>query len=142
MTTQNKRKIMSQISQASSSKFVLISGGRVPDNTSGGDGGNIDLMEARVLKLEDFAQDTRDRLTRIETRLDNTATKADVAELRAEIADTKADLVKWIVGTAIGLGVAGITVMTFVLNNATPKNPVAPTQPPIIINIPSQAPVK
>lgn len=30
-----------------------------------------DDMEARIAKLEDFAQDTRDRLTRIESRLDN-----------------------------------------------------------------------
>lgn len=39
-------------------------------------------MEARVNKLEDFAQDTRDRLTRIESRLDTFqsmfATKEDL----------------------------------------------------------------
>ena len=105
---------------------------------SGGEPPYDEGMEARIAKLEDSATETRDRLVRIETRLDNTATKADVAELRAEISDTKADLVKWIVGTAIGLGVAGITVMTFVLNNAAPKTPAAPQQQPIIINIPSQ----
>lgn len=85
-------------------------------------------MESRVSKLEDFAQDTRDRLTRIETKLETVATKA-------ELHDMKAEMVKWIVGTAIGLGVAGITVMTFVLNNAIPKG-VSQTQP-IIITIPS-----
>lgn len=37
-------------------------------------------MEARVKKLEDFAQDTRDRLTRIEAGLGNFATKADLHE--------------------------------------------------------------
>lgn len=84
-------------------------------------------MDARVAKLEDFAQDTRDRLTRIETKLETVATKA-------ELHDMKAEMVKWIVGTAIGLGVAGITVMTFVLNNAMPKA-VSQTQP-IIITIP------
>lgn len=35
-------------------------------------------MEARVAKLEEFAQDTRDRLVRIETRLDTFATKEDM----------------------------------------------------------------
>ena len=124
------------------SVHALPTSNRAPPVDPPGGGGDNGGMEARVMKLEDFAQDTRDRLTRIETRLDNTATKADVAELRAEISDTKADLVKWIVGTAIGLGVAGITVMTFVLNNAAPKASIAPAQQPIIINIPAQPATK
>jgi len=36
-------------------------------------------MEARIAKLEDFAADTRERLVKIETRLEQTATKADLA---------------------------------------------------------------
>jgi hypothetical protein len=35
-------------------------------------------MEARVIALEEFAVETRDRLTRIETRLDTFVTKADL----------------------------------------------------------------
>ena len=35
-------------------------------------------MEARVAKLEEFAQETRDRLARIETRMDTFATKEDM----------------------------------------------------------------
>ncbi|WP_137921665.1 hypothetical protein [Hydrogenophaga sp. 2FB] len=95
----------------------------------------MDGMEARVIKLEEFAQDTRDRLTRIETRIDQTATKADVS-------DAMNNLIKWVVGTAAGLGVAGITVMSFVLNNATPKAPASASPPPIVIQIPAlpQAP--
>ena len=92
-------------------------------------------METRVAKLEEFAADTRDRLARIETRLDGIearmATKADLAELAST-------MVKWIVGAASGLGIAGITVMTFVLNNATPKASSAPPAP-IIINVPTPA---
>ncbi|MGC4396023.1 hypothetical protein [Hydrogenophaga sp. T2] len=101
---------------------------------SGIDGGPPDNggMEARVVKLEEFAQDTRDRLTRIETRLDQTATKADLSEAMN-------GLVKWVVGTAVGLGVAGITVMTFVLNNATPRAATSPNPPPVIINVPPPA---
>ncbi len=96
-------------------------------------------MEARVTALEDFAKDAKERLTRIETKLDHTATKADVAEA----ANSQ---IKWMVGTAAGLGVAAITVMTFVLNNAAPKSPPAvpaaaiqPSQAPIIINVPAAA---
>lgn len=103
---------------------------------NGGGGGNIGPMEARVIKLEEFAQDTRDRLTRIETRLDQTATKADLAE-------GISSMVKWVVGTAVGLGVAGITVMTFVLNHAAPKSvpSASVNQPPaIIINVPPATP--
>jgi len=35
-------------------------------------------MEARVVALEEFAVETRDRLARIETRLDTFVTKADL----------------------------------------------------------------
>lgn len=50
---------------------------RVPVDRSGG-GGDNGGMEARVAKLEGFAQDTRDRLARIETRMDTFATKEDL----------------------------------------------------------------
>jgi len=43
------------------------------------------LMEARVLKLEQFAVETRDRLARIETRLDTFATKEDLQALKADL---------------------------------------------------------
>jgi hypothetical protein len=35
-------------------------------------------VQARIIDLEKFAIETRDRLTRIETRLDTFATKADL----------------------------------------------------------------
>jgi hypothetical protein len=35
-------------------------------------------MEARIIALDEFAVDARDRLARIETRLDTFATKADL----------------------------------------------------------------
>lgn len=94
----------------------------------GGGGGYDNLMEARLTKLEDFAADAKERLSKIETRLDQTATKADLHEQTST-------MVKWIVGTVSGLGVAGITVMTFVLNNAVPKTQLPqPPQPlPIVI---------
>ena len=88
-------------------------------------------MEARVIKLEDFAIDTRERLTRSETKLDATATKADLM-------DAVNGQIKWMIVTAVGLGVAAVTVMTFVLNNATPKTASVAQPPAIIINIPAQ----
>lgn len=107
---------------------------------SGGGGGDNGDMEARVAKLESIAAKTSDGLialdkdigtikSQMESFAEHYATKADLFEM-------KADLIKWIVGTAIGLGVAGITVMTFVLNNAIPKAQPMQNQPPIIINVP------
>jgi hypothetical protein len=63
-----------------------------------------------------------------------------VAELRAEMAQNTAQIIKWMVGTWIAGIVLFITVMTFVLNNAIPKTPVAApvAQPPIIIQLPPQ----
>jgi hypothetical protein len=42
-------------------------------------------MQARLLKFEEFEADTRDRLARIETRLDTFATKADLNALKADL---------------------------------------------------------
>jgi predicted methyltransferase len=93
-------------------------------------------MEARITKLEEFAAETKDRLVRIETRLDGiNATMATMAT-KADLADLSERMIKWIAGTAIAMSAAAITVMTFVLNHATPKAPVV--QPaPIIITIPA-----
>jgi hypothetical protein len=110
-----------------------------PSRNGGLDGGNEpphdDGMGSRVTKLEDFVIDARDRLTRIETRLDQTATKSDLHE-------SSNSHIKWIVGTAAGLGVALITVMSVVLNNAIPKalsyDPVS-SAPVIIYSQPTPA---
>lgn len=101
-------------------------GGEPPDNGA---------MEERVKKLEDGQQELKTQLVRIDTRLDHIettmATKADLAEMASSI-------IKWIVGTALVISGTAVTVMTFVLNNATPKAPAAPQQP-IVIYAPSAA---
>lgn len=75
-----------------------------------------------------------ERLATLEARFDAVLpTLATKADLQGAVND----LVKWIVVTAVGLGVAGITVMTFVLNNAVPKAPTPVAQAPIIINVPA-----
>lgn len=98
-------------------------------------------IDNRVIRLEEFAAVTGERLARIESRLEDTATKADLAEkvgeLKAELAEKAGELksdihrtsnetIRWIVGMGVGLGVAAITIITFVLNYATPKAPVTP----------------
>ena len=102
-------------------------------------------MEARIAKLEDFAVETRERLANIEARLEQTATKADlnekIGELRVEMHKGFADVIKWMVGLAIVLSATSVTVMTFVLNNATPKIPPPAPQPPVVIYT-QQAPPK
>lgn len=62
----------------------------------GGDGGGYDEnMETRVLKLEECVNDARDRLARIETRLDQTATSADI---HREMTDQTWRLVTFVCG--------------------------------------------
>lgn len=98
-------------------------------------------MDAGPIKLEEFAVEARERFARIETRLDQTATRADLAEaiggLRVEMHREFAGMVKWMVGTAVVLGAAAITVITFVLNYATPpRNP----PPPLVQAVPAAQP--
>lgn len=119
-----------------------------PTDSRRSDGDNED-MEARVKALEEAVKNLPTKADLDELRH---ATKTDLAELRlsakADLAAAENGIIKWVVGTALGLGAAAITIMTFVLNNAIPKTPssqsttqVAPTpQPPIIINVPSAAP--
>lgn len=78
------------------------------------------------------------RIARLEAKLDYLATKEDLAKLDTKLSNMESNLVKWIVGTAIALGTAAITVMTFVLNNATPKEP-APAPAPTVIVVPTPA---
>ncbi|RFP15841.1 MULTISPECIES: hypothetical protein [unclassified Duganella] len=88
----------------------------------------------RLERLEEFAIEARERLIKIETRLDhieaNMVTKADLANLSAT-------MIKWIVGMVTGAGLAAITVMTFVLNNAVPPKSASAAAPaPIVIQLP------
>ncbi|MBN6728765.1 hypothetical protein [Burkholderia multivorans] len=56
-----------------------------PPVDTGGGGGDDGHMEARISALEAANLETRDRLARIETRLDSVATKADLHELGASL---------------------------------------------------------
>lgn len=91
--------------------------------------------------------DMETRLAKLEALIPALATKEEVVKLRGEtregFADVRSDMhkntseiIKWMVVTAVGLGVAAITVGTFVLNNAIPKTASTTSQQPIIINVP------
>jgi hypothetical protein len=69
----------------------------VPSRSDGHSGGEPPYdggMEARLTKLEIAAQETRDRLLRIETKMDQYATKADLAE-------AKNSIVMWVVSAIL-----------------------------------------
>lgn len=113
--------------------FNAITRAVTGDSFDGPGGGGYDGdMESRLTKLEEFASDAKERLVKIETRLEQTATRGDLHEQTST-------MVKWIVGTVSGLGIAGITIMTFVLNNATPKAQAVQAAPPAPIVIYAQS---
>lgn len=58
---------------------------RLASIAHGGGGGDNTGMEARVQILEQNMTEVRERLARIETRLDQTATKNDVSEVKSEL---------------------------------------------------------
>lgn len=89
-------------------------------------------IEPRLVKLEEFATETRERLAKIEARLEQMATRADMHEGFNRI-------ITWIVGVAIVLSATAVTLMTFVLNNAIPRAASA-TPAPIVISVPQAAP--
>ena len=88
-------------------------------------------MEARLIRLEEFASEARERLARIESRLEQTATKADIADIRADMHKASADIARWMIATVISLFL-GFGGLFFVMSNST-KSPapiVIYAQPP------------
>lgn len=97
-------------------------------------------METSVAKIEESVEDARTelrainvRLTKIETRLEATATKADVQ-------DTANATIKWVIGTGAVMFSMAIVIITFVLNNATPKPGPTSAPAPIVIYAQPTAP--
>lgn len=108
-----------------------------------------ECIERRLAKQEELNMETRERTAHIEACLAQLATKTElsdaklelhreIAALRVEMQKGFANVVRWVIGTSLGIAVAGITVMTFVLNNATPKAAPVPAQPsPVVIYLPA-----
>lgn len=93
-----------------------------------------DRFEQLVQKLEKLAEETRSELRAIDVRL--TRIEATIIT-KADLQESLNAMIKWVVGTAVGLGIAAITVMTFVLNNAVPKPSASPANAPIVITLPA-----
>lgn len=94
-------------------------------------------MEARIAKLEDFVSEARVELRAIDVRLGRIETRLEASASKTDIQDSANATIKWIVATAALLGTAAITVITFVVNNATARASQA-THPPIVITVPGQ----
>jgi hypothetical protein len=80
------------------------------------------------------------RLETIETRMDGRLLSIEhmigtkFAEFDATLHKTNADTIKWVAGSVIAVGAAGLALMTFLINNITPKPAATPA--PIIITVP------
>ena len=109
----------------------------------GGGGGYDGSMRERITKLEAFAAEAFRRFDRLEAicdRLERTCERleAEIKSIRQDLNDyrieTKRDIdnaIRWIVGVMFAISMAAITIVTFVLNYATPKTVSAPQ--PIVI---------
>lgn len=95
-------------------------------------------MEARIAKLDEFVVEARTELRAIDVRLGKIEARLEVTATKADIQESANAMIKWIVATAAVLGAAAITVITFVLNNATPK-PLPAASAPIVITVPAQS---
>ena len=99
-------------------------------------------MEARIAKLEEFVVEARTELRAIDVRLGKIEIRLEATATKADIQDSANALIKWIVATAALLGAAAITLITFVMNNATPKASSSATAPIVItVPVPSAAQV-
>lgn len=86
-------------------------GGGGSNLESGGEPPNEDGMEKRVGELEKTMGDVRERLARIETKVDGIdkhgANKADLKSLESM-------MIRWFVATAIALSAAAFAIARFV----------------------------
>lgn len=75
-------------------------------------------MEARVAALEKSTLEIREKLVRVETKLEGIektmATKADLADLKTAIAEGFTSQTKWFISTAIALAVIAFTAAKFI----------------------------
>lgn len=102
--------------------FIEDSSGRVisghPSWKGDGPGGGGGELEARLTALEKSTLEIREKLVRVETKLEGIektmATKADLADLRTVIAEGFTSQTKWFISTAIALAVIAFTAAKFI----------------------------
>lgn len=79
----------------------------------GGGGGDNEDMETRVKNLETAVTDVRERLARIESRVEQTATKDDVERVRTELHKSVGAQTWRLIGAAATL----VAVVYFIAKN-------------------------
>lgn len=81
-------------------------------------------MEKRVEALEKAIPDIRERLARVETKIDHIekamATKTDLAELKTSIAEGFTSQTRWFIGVAMALAVLAFTAARFIPGGGLP----------------------
>lgn len=98
-------------------------------------GGNNGDMDARISRLEDFAEKTSERLTRVETTLEHI--EHEVTQTKWWLIGSTLTIILTVIATVIGTGV-GIQQMTVATFQAAANNTPVPASPaPIIINVPA-----
>jgi len=102
-------------------------------DNGGGGGDNGGMDQTRIIKLEEFADDAKQRLTRVEIKLDTI--EKEVSNFKWWLLGAIITIMLTVLGT--GIGIQQMTVSTFQAAGA--QSHPAVQQPPIIINIPAAA---
>ncbi|WP_231499213.1 hypothetical protein [Comamonas aquatica] len=105
---------------------------------NGGGGGYDDGMDTRITKLENFAEDAKQRLARVETKLDHI--DKEVSSFKWWLFGAVLTVVLTVIGTVVGTGVGiqQMTVSTFQAAGAQAQTASPTPQPtPIVIQIPA-----
>ena len=93
-------------------------------------------METQIAQIDQYVSDTRRHLERIDARQEKAATKADLALLKQELDTmlyrTGTELIVWMAAIAAGVSFVTISVISFVVNNASAKAPPQPPTPIVI----------
>lgn len=107
-------------------------------HANGGGGGYDDSMDTRITKLENFAEDTKERLARVETTLNHI--DKEVSGFKWWLFGAVLTVVLTVIGTVVGTGVGiqQMTVSTFQAAGAQAQTASPTPQPtPIVIQIPA-----
>jgi hypothetical protein len=102
----------------------------------------MDNLSENIIDAKMAAAESRveSRLVAIESKMDVqfAELKADIQRVKAEVDRGSAETIKWVAGIVISAMALGLTIMTFVLNNAVPRAQAA-APAPIVITIPQSA---
>jgi hypothetical protein len=84
-----------------------------PGNTGGGNPPGGDPMEARVSLLEKTSQEIREKLIRLETKMDHMASKEDLQSVKAQLEASMRGQLQWFVGLTWTASIALVGVTYF-----------------------------